>query len=78
MSWGGGGAGHGPMGKLEMETEGHKLKSDLFQALPTWSVPEQKALCWESWAVQSEEKMGDAVESREGEEPFSQPEYGQT
>lgn len=66
MSWWGGGAG-----TVEMETEGHKLKSDLFQALPTWSVSEQKALCWESWAVQSEEKMGDAVESEEGEEAFS-------
>lgn len=64
-------AGHGPAGKLEMETEGHKLKSNLFQVLPTWSVPEQKTLCWESWAAQSEEKMGDAVESREGEEAFS-------
>lgn len=39
------GAGHGPTGKLEMETEGHKLKSDLFQVLPTWSVPEQKKPC---------------------------------
>lgn len=78
MSWWARGAGHGPTGKLEMETEGHKLKSNLFQALPTWSVPEQKALCWESWAAQSEEKMGDAVESGKGEEAFSWPEYGQT
>lgn len=70
MNWGVG-VGHGPTGKLEMETKGHKLKSDLFQALPTWCVQEQKALCWESWAMQSEEKMGDAVESGEGEEAFS-------
>lgn len=49
-----------------MESEGHKLKSNLFQALPTWSVPEQKALCWESWAAQSEEKMGGCSREREG------------
>lgn len=50
-------------------TEGHKLKSKLFQVLPTLSVPEQKALCWESWAGQSEEKVGFAVE-REGDRTF--------
>lgn len=52
-----------------LSSEGHKLKSKLFQVLPTLSVPEQKALCWESWAGQSEEKVGFAVE-REGDRTF--------
>lgn len=47
------------------------MKPDLFQVLPTRSVPEQKALCWESWAGQSEEKVCGGVQLRVGEEAFS-------